>query len=165
MPTNINYLLPLVRLKVGDLEPTTYRYMDSWLETALVASVRALWSIKYSITDLGEITRQPLYTNFWDDETVVGVVEPRDEYPISILAAIITLQGSLQNNSWNLASWKDAEISFTNLESGRLQDANLARLFEELYSYTKPPTKRLARAYGYPLQGYHNNRYENKTKL
>jgi hypothetical protein len=163
MNDNIAYLNPLLRVKIGDLTPASYRYLDEWLLTALVASVRAFWGSKYSITDLGDVTRNQGYY-FTVDESL-GVIESKDDYPIVVSAAIIILQGGLQSNSWNLASWKDAEISYSNLEGGRIQDGNLTRLYNELYSFVKPPGKRLAQAFGSPLPGFHKNRFENKKEL
>jgi hypothetical protein len=168
MSVNVSTLIPLLRIKIGDLTPASYRYTDEWLTTALIASIRALWSPKYSVTDLGVVTRQTqgmVFDPTVDDETIVGTIVPRDHYPICVLAAIIILQGNLENSAWNLASWKDAEISFTNLEGGRIRDGNINRLFDELYSFIKPPSKKLAWGLGKPLPGYTYNVFENKTEL
>jgi hypothetical protein len=168
MSVNVATLIPLVRIRIGDIIPASYRYVDEWLVVALVASIRALWGSKYSVTDLGDVTRQNnpmLFDTYLEDEIQVGTIVPRDSYPISTLAAIIILQGNLESSSWSLSSWRDAEISFTNLESGRIKDANLNRLFSELYSLITPPSKKLARAYGSPLPGYVYNVFENNKDI
>ncbi len=159
-PTKISVLIPLLRVKIGDLVPTNYRYLDDWLMTALSASVQSIWNRKYYIDDLGNVTRTSSLSYFSTDENIVGALEPRDRLPITINAAIIILQGGLENNAWNLSSWRDAEISFSNLESGRIMDSNLKSLFAELYTYITPPTKRLARTTSAPLSGYKYNQYE-----
>jgi hypothetical protein len=80
------------------------------------------------------------------------------------MASIIILEGSLENNAWNLGSWRDAEISYSNIESGRVRDLNIKRLWDELMSLITPPTKKLARTTRGELPGYKNNVYEQKGK-
>jgi len=37
--TTIDYLLPELRLHLGDIDPSTYRYASEWLEVALEMSI------------------------------------------------------------------------------------------------------------------------------
>jgi hypothetical protein len=162
----IDYLIPAVRLRIGDYTPATYRYTDEWIVQALILAVKGsqrFWNSRYTITDKGVASRSTYYT--FENAESVGVIEDKDEPIIILLACIYILEGSLENNTWNIGSWKDAEISVSNIEGGRLKDTNVKRLLDELYSYIKPPSKRLAWAIGYPLPGYHKNEYENKTEL
>ena len=62
------------------------------------------------------------------------IIYQEDERAIIVRAAIIILEGSLENSAWSTVSWRDNEISFSNLESGRMKSANLRRLWEELLS-------------------------------
>jgi hypothetical protein len=82
------------------------------------------------------------------------VIQQADERPILIVAELMLLQGTLRNNAYNLVSWKDAEISFSNLESGRIQDNDINRLWTELTTTLKAPSKRLAWALKGELVGY-----------
>lgn len=162
---NLNGLIPFVRLQIGDITPATYRYTNEWIQTSLILSVRILqryWNFRYLIDDYDQVTRNP-NTVFLFPESE-GVIQKSDEYPIVLMAAIILLEGSLENNSYDAVSWKDYEISFSNLEKYRTKDAVLKRLTDILNAILVPPTKKLARAKAQPLIGYLNNQFERNTK-
>jgi len=147
MITNIDYLIPYLRLRIGDVNEDTYRYMDEWLKISLIVSTRGLeryWGSKYIVTEAGVITRNPGYANFEFPESD-GIVQKKDENIIIIKAALITLEGSLENSAWAIGSWKDAEISASNIEAGRLRTETLRNLRAELDSLIKPPMKRLTK--------------------
>lgn len=160
---DLTYLIPFLRLKIGDINSSSYRYTDGWLKTALVASVKELgrwWNFRY-LVDLNNIVSRNSNVTF--DFEAPPVIQTADEAPIVIMASLITLEGSLENNSWSVSSWRDNEISFSNLESGRLKDNNLNRLRDELYSIMTPPSKKLARAKKGSLPGFMND-FEMNTK-
>lgn len=145
MSVNVDYLIEPLRLRIGDLNPAAYRYLDEWLITALIASVRSLarrWNSKYFISDYGAVERNTDFADFEFDESY-GVIQEKDEQIIVINAAIIILQGSLENQSWNLGSWRDSEISYSNIETSRAKKDILDRLTNELDSYLRPPKNRL----------------------
>jgi hypothetical protein len=162
---DISYLLNYLRLYIGDTTPATYRYTDAWLKTALEAAVKFLaawWNNKYIIDTNYLVSRNTEVTSFLDDEP--PVIQADDEWPLVLAAAIITLEGSLESTSWNIASWKDYEISYSNLESGKLKDRRIERMLTDLKDYLLPPTKRLARPIKQSLPGYLNNSYERDGK-
>jgi len=148
---NISYLIPQVRLKVGDINAASYRYLDEWILLALVAAVRSLarrWDSKYLITDEGLISRNNEYLDFEFDEDELDtstIVQEKDEEPIVLKAAIILVEGDLENSAWNLGSWRDAEIYYSNTESGRIRSGLIAGLKEDLDKILKPPSKRLVK--------------------
>lgn len=147
--TSIEYLLPMLRLRIGDINPASYRYMDEWLVLSLIASVRSLeryWDSKYHITDGGVITRDEDYEYFTFEEED-GIVQTMDEIIIVLKASLIVLQGTLENNAWDLGSWRDAEISYSNIASGNVRSDTLKRLQSELDAYLKSPMKRLVGSY------------------
>jgi hypothetical protein len=156
--TTLDYLIPDLRVLIGDLvEP--YRYLDTWLGTSLLIAVKALnrrWNFRYLVTST-DISRNPGF-NFLDPEP--PVILPEDEHPILLQAAIIILGGSLENSAWNVASWADAEIRYTNIDAGKLRDASLKRFMDELDAILLPPTKRLAGSRKQSLIGYKNNPFE-----
>jgi hypothetical protein len=159
------YMIPRLRLYVGDINPALYRYTDEWLTTALEASISFLsawWYNKYLLDVDGLVYRNTNVTSFLDLEP--PVIQADDEWPIILAAAIILLEGSLENASWSIASWKDYEISYTNLESGRLKDSRINRMWDDLKDYLLPPTKRLARPIKQSLPGYKKNNYESEGK-
>jgi hypothetical protein len=117
-------------------------------------------NFKYLLDDSNYVYRNPNWSAFIFDEDTYGVIEPGDSMLFVIMAAMITLEGSLENSAWDFVSWKDAEISFSNLESSRARSRILDMLWEELQFILKPPTKRLARAVKHSLPGYLENEYE-----
>jgi hypothetical protein len=155
MSTSLQYLVPYLRLRLGDTNPEAYRYDHQWLVTSLIFGTKLsarYWRNKYLVTDAGIVTRNPDVL-FEIDESL-GTIEDKDEPVLVLLALIVILEGSLENTAWNIASWKDAEISFSNLEGGRIRDANIKRLHDELNSLVTSPTRRLARTIKGSLPGY-----------
>ena len=166
MAYNLNTLIPEFRIRIGDIDPATYRYTDAWVLVSLKSSVKLLskwWNFKYLLDSIGEVYRNP-NGYFVFDEATSGVLEPGDDQVIIIMAAIILLEGSLENAAWDFASWRDAEIAYSNLESSRARGNILTRLWNELTSILKVPQKRLARALKGSLPGYLNNQYERSDK-
>jgi len=165
MGVSIDYLIPYVRVEIGDTTPASYRYLDEWIVAALTLSVKKAqryWRSKYLITDKGYVTRSTLIS--FDTVESVGVIEDRDEPILVLLAAIAILEGGLENHAWDVASWKDAEISYSNIAGGQIRNDNLKRLKVQLDDMIKAPTKRLAWTQGSPLPGFMNE-FERKTEL
>jgi hypothetical protein len=162
---DIDFLITELRLFIGDTTPATYRYTDTWLEIALLAAVKALgrwWSDRYLVDSSELVYRNTTYT-LWE-ETSPPVIQQKDERVIILMAAIVILEGSLENSAWDLASWKDNEISFSNLEGGRIRNDRIGRLWDELKSLILPPTKRLAWTTKQSLPGYIGNTYERRGR-
>ena len=167
MAKNIDYLIPSVRMLIGDTNPDSYRYLDQWLVKSLVLaikSIRRYLGAKYLVSDSGYVSRDDSSTKFSTPETV-SIIEMQDEYLIALKSAIITLQGDLEQSSWNLSSWRDAEVSVSNQEVSKTKDANLKRLMDEFIELAGSPSKRLARAVKGSLPGYLGNEWEHKTDL
>ncbi len=161
---NIGYLIPDLRLTIGDINPATYRYENEWLLVALLGSVRKLarwWNYRYLLDTNNLVYRN---INIMFSEYEPPVIMMGDERPIIIGAALIILEGSLESNAWDLVSWKDAEISFSNLESGRIRKDNLKMLWEELKEMITPPSKRLASPIKNSLPGFHMNSFETEQE-
>jgi hypothetical protein len=160
---NISYLIPYLRLKLGDLNPATYRYLDVWLETSLALSIKNLqrfWRDKYLIDDDNVVTRNSNY-QYWVFDEGLGTIEASDEYVVVLMAGIIILGGSLENSAWDAVSWRDNEVSYSSVTSGSLRENSLKRLHSELESLITSPTKRLAQALRAPLPGFLGNPFEN----
>lgn len=144
--TNIDYLIEPLRLHLGDIDAANYRYTDEWLRTALVTAVIALqrwWSGKYLIDALYNCYRNPAYLYFEQSEP--PVIQQKDERPIVLMASILVKSGSLEANSWNVGSWRDAEIAVSNIETSRSKEFSLKLDWDELKDYILPPRKRLFR--------------------
>jgi hypothetical protein len=142
--TDLDYLIPELRVRLGDTDSTAYRYLDSWLRVSLVSALKALqrwWRIRYTIDEADyTVSRYPLSTFSVD---APPVIQQMDENPILIMATILTKSGVLQNSAWTVGSWRDAEIAVSNIEGARVRDSSLARDWNELLWYLQPPTKRL----------------------
>jgi hypothetical protein len=156
---NIEYLIDSVRLELGDLVPESYRYLDEWILASLIASVRTLsrrWSSKYFVDSLGEVTRNSTTTTFEFTEAEQGIIQQKDERIIVIQASLILLQGSLESSAWNIGSWRDAELSVSNIASGDLRKDHIGSLRSELDSMIKPASKRLVNPIrtSYPINVY-----------
>lgn len=159
--TNLDYLIDFLRLQLGDTNPLEYRYLDEWLRTAIVMSVKTSgrWlNNKYLLDSDFNVSRNPNYMLFTFESP--PIIEDRDERIIILLASIITKQGSLQNNAWNVGSWRDAEVAVSNIESGKELENSIRRDWDELKDLVKIPTKRLARIIKGTLPGFLNNPYE-----
>ncbi len=164
MSTTLDYLIPELRFRIGDIDPATYRYLDQWLLIALIVAVKKFYKYynppKYFIDASNVVTRNPASLRFTTDETVEGTIETVDEPILVLLAAIGTVGGSLESSAWSIVSWKDAEISFNNNESGRLQSDVLKGWQQELNDLIKAPMKRLATTGKQSLPGYLRNSFE-----
>lgn len=159
----LDYLIPHVRLYIGDMNPTTYRYADTWVSLALVAAVKSLgrwWKNKY-IVDINDLVSRNENIQFPIDAPPVIMFD--DERVIILMTSIIMLEGSLENLSWDVGSWKDAEVSFSNIETGKVKDSRITRMWNELNSLMLPPIKRLANAKKGSLPGYIGNQWERNT--
>jgi hypothetical protein len=164
MSTTLDYLIPDLRFRIGDIDPTAYRYLDSWLLVALDFAVKKYYRYykppKYLIDALGNVTRNSNSPRFCTDETTEGTIEKTDEPILVLLAAIATLGGSLENSAWSIVSWRDAEVSYNNNESGRLRSSLLDAMNKELNDMILAPTKKLAQAGKQSLPGYLGNDFE-----
>jgi hypothetical protein len=157
---NLSYLIPRLRLHIGDINSTSYRHLDEWLRLALIASIESLqtwWNYKYLINENDDVYRNST-RRFLHPEP--PVIERGDIKPVTLMAAIIIKTGDLENLSWNVGAWRDAEISYSNIEGSRRKDATLARDWQELTSILKPPQKRLASTRKGHLPGFTQSPYE-----
>lgn len=141
--TDLDYLIPDLRWRIGDINSASYRYLDSWLRVALVGALKALqrwWGVKYLIDDAYVVSRYSGSTFLFPEPPVI---QQQDEIVIVLMAAILVKDGSLESAAWNIGSWRDAEIAVSNIESGKIKESSLSRLWNELMWYIKPPTKQL----------------------
>lgn len=162
LESNIDYLIPYLRIKLGDVDGS--RYDTNWLRTALLLAVRVsqrYLNNKYLIDENNNVYRNPDYPYFIQE---YGIIEARDEPIIVLLAAIIVLEGSLENSAWDAVSWRDNEVAFSNLEQFRTRGEVLNKLVDELNSLLLPPVKRLAKPLKVGMPGYNYNPEEKKTR-
>ncbi len=158
--TDMTYLVRRLRLQLGDLDATTYRYTDDQLQLTLIAAVEALqpwWDFRYLLNDSDEVYRNES-VNFKYAEP--PVIQRSDIRPIILMASIISKSGSLENMAYSIGSWRDAEVAYSNIEGGKSKDKSLQRDLDELNNILKPPQKKLFGGSKVSLPGYINNTFE-----
>lgn len=166
--TNLDYLLPMLRFKLGDIDNTNYRYLDEWLLLALVGAVEALstrWNYKYLLEISGttyDIIRNP-HRQFIIPSP--PLVQQGDERPIVLMASVLVKEGSMENASWSFGSWRDSEIAYSNIESSKAKDASLKKDIDELNSILGTPKERLAQPTKGSLPGYKGNIHEQDSEF
>jgi len=144
MASNIDYLTPMLRMELWDVDPAAYRYTDVWLSTALVVSVKSLqrwWNNRYLVDSTNTVVSRNADITYTFAEP--PIIESSDEMPLILMAAFLIKNGTLENSSWSVSTWRDAEYYVSNTEGGKLKDTSLQRTWERLLSYLKPPSKRL----------------------
>lgn len=160
--SNLSAFLPQLRQYIGDIDSTAYQYTDEWLLNALASAVNSLggwWNYKYILDESCNVSRNSNYikTYTFPEPPVVG---PGDEIVIILMASILIKSGVIQNNAWNVGTWRDAEIYYSNTEGGKLAVESLKRDWELLLSYLRPPSKKIAfkarRGKGQLLTGFRN---------
>jgi hypothetical protein len=142
--TELDFLLPELRFRLGDTDETAYRYLDEWLKVALVSALKSLqrwWRIRYIIDETTYVVTRYEDSTFLIDEP--PTIMTNDQTPIIIMASILVKSGVLQNSSWTIGSWRDAEVAVSNIESGKIKEGSIQRDWNELLWYLKPPTRRL----------------------
>lgn len=144
MSSNIDYLILYLRLEIGDIDSSNYRYTDEWLDIALIQSVKSLqrwWLNRYLVDETNLVVSRNSVSTYVQAEP--PVIDAADEMPIILMAAFIVKEGSLENSAWSTATWRDAEYYVSNVEGAKIRDANLKRTWDRLLMYLKPPQKRL----------------------
>jgi hypothetical protein len=143
-PTNVDYLIPELRLQLGDIDPSSYRYVDEWLRAALLYGISALgrwWEYRYIVNETTyQVSRNPAFSYAIEEPPVI---DARDKRPVILMASILIKSGMLEKNSWFFGSWKDAEYSVTNIASKDAKEKSLQADWDELLLFLKPPQKRL----------------------
>lgn len=160
-PNELANLLPRLRLHLGDIDSSSYQYLDEWLLLSLQAAIESLqrwWNYKYIINSTTNNVERNSNISFLFPSP--PEIEYGDIRPIILMASIIVKEGTLQNSAWNVGSWKDAEISYSNIESSRLRQDSLKNDWTELTSILKVPQKKLINTYKSSLPGYKDNPFE-----
>ena len=154
--TDLDYLLPSLRLHLGDIDSTTYRYTDGWLRVALVSGLKTLgrwWGDRYLINESDySVTRNADKADYFEFDSP-PVIQHRDERPIILMSSVLIKSGSLEANSWNVASWKDAEIAVSNIATAKSKEFGYKMDWDELLDIMKIPQKRLWGGYRSEIPG------------
>lgn len=160
--SNVDYLIDLVRLRVGDFDGTAYS--AALVRTAIISAVRYIqtrWNSKYQVfTDTTAITPQPgdgptgyvycstVHGDAWLPDTLAvndvfrnpyvqftqtgGVFEQDDEQAVITVSAYLLLLAKMQGSSDSLVSWATEDIRYSNLGAERARSTVLESLQTEI---------------------------------
>jgi hypothetical protein len=155
-PTNVDYLIPDLRLVYGDLTGSTFS--DTIMRTALVNGVKFLqrrWVSKYQVyTETILTDPQPaaiagyVYANTIDGQAYIPsglaegsvfrnpfvtftqysppIIQSEDEVAIVLAAKLLLRRSQVASSASAFVSWKTEDISYSNLGSER----SLTKLLE-----------------------------------
>lgn len=129
--TSLDYLIDDLRVHLGDVvEP--YTYTMEYLRHVLVIACKTLmkkWRNRYTIDASYVVHRNP---DAYFPETSPPVIERADERAFILQASIIVKGATLADSAWDVASWKDDEISYSNISGAKMAEGSLDRDREEL---------------------------------
>lgn len=131
------------------IEP--YKYTDELLLQCLVSAVRLLgrrWNHRYFLVE-GEISRNPEVRFKFPEPPVIM---SGDDAVIIVQAAIILRSAATYDATWDVASWRDDEIAYSNIQGARSRDEALRRDLDLLETLLKA---RLVGGIVQPLPGFH----------
>ena len=111
--TSLDYLISDLRLQVGDLDSTSYT--DGYLRQVLVMATKTLmkkWRNRYTINSAYVVARNP--------SSVYSIVSPpiieyADERAFILQSSIIIKSSDITDNAWNVGSWRDDELAYSNI--------------------------------------------------
>lgn len=151
--TDLDYLIGSLRAHIGDIT-SPFTYSDGFLRRLLVDAIKGLydrWNKRYTIDSNYIVSRTGNWTYF---DSAPPTIQIADELPI-ILAASITLRSGILNISWNsIGSWRDDEISSSNIQGGSLLANSLQRDIDLLNSLLPNRNKKLAAVKKQSLPGF-----------
>lgn len=156
-PCNLDYLIPAVRLRLGDMT-TPYTYTDAVVRTALVNGVTAVghyWNYRYFIYDPQMDRGTEIETSFgripksdglqaYDalrNPTIMfnslppPIIETTDEAPVVCAATILCLRARISSSVSTLVSWQTPDFSYNPSVSTRQVTEQLRQLQEELSAF------------------------------
>ena len=162
--TDLDYLIDHLRLHIHDItEP--YEFSSVYLRTSLVYALKALgyrWNNRYLIDDSYAVTRNTL-TGYIFVFTEPPVIQPSDEIIIVLQASIMIKMGRNRSSAANVASWRDSEITYSNIAASRAMSEDLNN--DIMWLNNLLPIKRLFKGGRQALPGFESNIYEDTPGL
>lgn len=115
--TGLDHLIPDLRIHLGDIsEPL--KYADNHLRHTLVIACKALmkkWRNRYLINATYVVSRNAGVTY---EDTSPPIIQYSDERAFILQASIVVKSAVLQDSAWDIASWRDDEVSYSNIAGG-----------------------------------------------
>jgi len=149
--SNLEELIFPLRVQIGDTDavPT---FSDEHLHRVLrvaVADLMRRWSDKYYVDNEGVVHRNPNITFDWSSPPEI---QHKDRRPIILQSSIMIKSGAKFSESGDVSSWRDEEISYSNIESARQISSTLTDDINELESLL-PASGAEGRKLAQPLYG------------
>jgi len=153
--TTLVYLIPQLRRHLSDYDEP-YTYTDAVLSGYLLDAIKALgsrWNNKYYVATVDGVenlvVRNENSRMFVFSEP--PVIQRQDERAVILQASIIIKSSNKWSESGSAVSWRDEEISYSNIESARQRSSTLQDDLEELNAlFPKKLAKaRYGRLYGW----------------
>lgn len=152
--SDLAFLVDSLRNYLGDYS-SPYRFTDESLEISLSTSLNMLlnrFNFKYTIDEDGAITRTTGATFKLDSPPVI---EYPDQAAIIVQGAIVIKTATVWDASWDVASWRDDEVSYSNIQGARSRDQSITNDIKLLDDILK---KRLAQSRISQMVGFHQPR-------
>ena len=151
--SNLEELILPLRIQIGDIGGTP-TYSDETLHEILRVAVNGLmrrWNSRYYVDNDGIVQRSTATTFEFSSPPVI---QRGDHRAIVLMAAIMIKGGKKFSTSGQAASWRDDEVSYSNIEGSRQLSTSLEADITELNSILPLPLKRLAKALYGSLPGW-----------
>ncbi len=149
----LDYLIPSLRVHLGDSE--TLNYAPDYLRQCLILAIKALsrrWRNRYIYSATGVLSRSTDFQAFTMSEP--PTIETSDEYPVILQASIIIKTSEYRRLATTFGSWRDDEISYSNISSSQALLASLQSDITELNDLLPLGTIKLARTRKGELRGF-----------
>lgn len=122
--SDVTFLLPDLRVYLGDTVEA-YMFSDDLLESSLFTAIKLLgrrWRYRYLLDEDNDITRNDAASFQVSTPTIEFV----DQAALIVQAAIVIKSARAWDSSWDVASWKDDEIAYSNIQGARSRDTSIA---------------------------------------
>lgn len=160
--TDLDYLIPALRLHLWDTN-TPPTYANGLLKYCLVAGLKVLmprWNSRYVPTESATAWTVSRSTEDVFSQAAPPVIQYGDERPIILAASVAFKSGKIYTSSWETISWKDDEVSYSNLAGGKMAQESLLRDIEDLKNMVPDRGKRLGRSMKQSLLGFRGPSHE-----
>lgn len=134
--TTLAYLIPQLRRQLSDYtEP--YTYSDAVLSGFLLDSIKALgnrWNNKYRVAEVDGVSDLVIRNGntYLFQFSQPPVIQYQDERAVVLQASILIKSSTKWSESGSAVTWKDDEVSYSNLESARQRSSTLQDDIDEL---------------------------------
>jgi hypothetical protein len=134
--TTLGYLIAPLRRQLSDYtEP--YTYSDVVLSGFLLDSIKALgnrWNNRYRVATVDSVSDLVIRNGdaYLFEFSEPPVIQYQDERAVVLQASILIKSSTKWSESGSAVTWKDEEISYSNLESARQRSSTLQDDIDEL---------------------------------